>query len=243
LKPIILLNCEIEEDRANLRLPYADAVYAAGGIPLVFAPPADPVPERETLDRVLDLADGAVFVGADDYHPRHYGEEPHPDFHPVAKRRERSDLLLARAVLAAGLPVLAVCGGAQLIAIASGGACVQHLGSAGRPSPHADGARHDILVEEDSLLARVLAGVRFTVNSFHHQAIHPERPGTNLRIAARAEPSILPAVEAVEAVQGAGILAVQWHPEKMLEEPAGSPLFAWLVSAAAKGRSGRKGMG
>lgn len=250
MKPVILLNCDVEDDRFVLRANYADAVMGAGGIPLVLpaAPAGEDLPSqvREGLDR----ADGVLLVGGDDYDPALWGEPRHARAKPISARREAADLSLARAALGREVPVLGICAGAQLLALAAGGACIQHLGPADAESIHAGGSRHGLIIEPGSLLARILDGERGDVNSFHHQAVDPRSPGTGFTVVGRAAPPWTPApgtaardfvgaVEAIEASGGRPVLGVQWHPERMLGETAGHRLFDWLVEASSS-REGRR---
>jgi putative glutamine amidotransferase len=232
-RPRIGVNCDVGTDsqkREVLKLlwPYADAVLRAGGLPLILAPQA----EEAVAEASLDAVDGLLLTGGRDYAPSVYGQEPHEATRCVAARRGEWDLLLARRALERGVPVLGVCGGAQLINIALGGTLVQHVpdvfGDGVCHSPQA-GARafHMVEAEAGSRLAGIVGATRFEVNSSHHQAA--DRVGAGLRLAARA-PDGVP--EALEAMGEGFVLAVQWHPERLLDRPEHLALFRALVDAA-----------
>ncbi|MBL8879903.1 MAG: gamma-glutamyl-gamma-aminobutyrate hydrolase family protein, partial [Phycisphaerales bacterium] len=77
MRPIIGITTSVtlereEGDRLRVYLntAYSDAIYAAGGLPLLIAPPADPT--TALLDEILDRVDGILFTGGHDLHPRHY---------------------------------------------------------------------------------------------------------------------------------------------------------------------------
>lgn len=233
-QPRIGINCDVgtdAQDREVLRLlwAYAEAVLRAGGLPLILVPQA----EDGIADASLDAVDGLLLTGGRDYAPSLYGQEPHAATRCVAERRGKWDVLLARRALERGVPVLGVCGGAQLINIALGGTLVQHVpdafGDRVCHSPRA-GARalHVVEAEADSGLARIVGATHFEVNSSHHQAA--DRAGAGLRVVARAPDGV---VEALEAMGEGFVLAVQWHPERLLDRPEHLALFRALVAAAA----------
>ena len=122
-----------------------------------------------------------LLIGGPDYHPDAYGGQAQPAKLLMDRRRHEADLLLAREVLRRGLPVLGICGGLQLLVIARGGALVQDIPSAWpQPLAHAaTGAEpclHPVSVVPGSRLHDLVGG-SLTVNSFHHQAIQPDRCG------------------------------------------------------------------
>jgi putative glutamine amidotransferase len=135
-------------------------------------------------------------------------------------------------VVARGLPVLGVCGGAQLLNIALGGTLVQHIPShRPRAGEHrrqgGSDSLHTVQVEEGSRLAAIVGAGALETNSSHHQAIDAVAPG--LRVVARAPDGI---TEAVERSNGSLLLGVQWHPERLADRAPHLALFEALVQAA-----------
>jgi putative glutamine amidotransferase len=162
--------------------------------------------------------DGLLLTGGPDVEPWRYGAEPEPEVElNLDPARDAMDLeLLARAARG-GWPVLAVCYGCQLLAVAAGGALVQDVERGGRPGHRVpepkDRLAHDVTV---SRKARFLApaGGRFAVNSRHHQAVAEARGG--LTVVARAPDGM---IEAIEAANGDRfVLGVQWHPEDLSQQ-------------------------
>src|SRR4051794_35364384 len=103
---------------------YADRVAEAGGLPLIVPRPPGDV-EAAVVD-VLDLAEGLLLSGGGDVDPASYGGNGSAeDVDPAADAWE---LLLARAASGRGLPTLGICRGAQILAVAFGGALHQSLG-------------------------------------------------------------------------------------------------------------------
>ena len=171
----------------------------------------------------IDLAhyaavlDGLVLQGGNDLAPAHYGEQPlHPDWagDPV---RDRYEMELVRAFVAAGKPVFGICRGLQLLNVCFGGSLWQDIGTqrpdavehriAGRYERHF----HDIEFVPGSHLAGLYPGVpRATTNSIHHQGIKQLAPG--FVVEARCPDDGM--VEAIRRVEpGPFVAGVQWHPE------------------------------
>ncbi|UUW92440.1 gamma-glutamyl-gamma-aminobutyrate hydrolase family protein [Pimelobacter simplex] len=202
-----------------------DAVHAAGGEPLVVHPvaPGARVDPDEVAER-LWYADGVLLPGGGDLAAHWSGQRPHATQYDVDEEQDAFDLAVARHALAAGLPLLAVCRGNQVVNVARGGDLVQDLGE--RTHRHVVQA---IEVAPDSLLAGVV-GTAPTISCYHHQGIG--RLGTGLRPVALAPDGVIEAVELDDA--RSWYVGVQWHPEDTAAtDPAQAALFAALVEAAA----------
>ena len=182
------------------------------------------VRDAGAADDLLRNLDGIVFSGGEDVDPRWYGEDVWNETVEVDSLGDRSDSLLARASLAARKPVLAICRGEQLMNVILGGSLYQDLPSQ-RESPvrHSGGAMHPIGLEKGGFLAELYGPDSLTVNSFHHQAVKAAAPGVT--IIARSADGV------VEAFESDRIWAVQFHPEKMLQDGDGTwlPLFEAFV--------------
>ena len=186
---------------------YAEQVAAAGGVPVLLPP----VPG---IGAAVSRLDGLLLTGGGDIDPGRYGAQPHPRTSRVSGPRDAAELEVLDAALAAGMPVLGVCRGMQLLNVARGGTLRQHLPSdAGHtPAPGTFGA-HPVRVAAGTRLAAILGvnGAGVDVPTAHHQAI--DRLGDGLVATAWAADGV---IEAVEPATGNGqefLLAVQWHPE------------------------------
>jgi putative glutamine amidotransferase len=200
----------------TLGMTYMRALDAAGAMPVVLPPVGDAA-------AVLDRIDAIVLSGGPDLDPDAYGAcERHPELGPTEPSLDAFELALARAALDRGLPILAVCRGAQALNVVCGGTLHQHV-PAHRQSAPAGEPTHEVRITARSRLARILRTRSLVVNSFHHQAV--ERLGSGLRVVATA------ADGTIEAIEGAGfVLGVQWHAEAL---EAHLPLFEALVTAAS----------
>jgi putative glutamine amidotransferase len=145
--------------------------------------------------------------------------------------------------MAADVPLLAICRGAQVLNVAAGGSLVQDIpSSTSAPLPHSvqepkDSPCHDIDIVPGTRLALALAGrtagaCSCRVNSRHHQSV--ARLGSGLVASALAPDGL---VEAIEAPAAAFCLGVQWHPENFWRTGEFRPLFDAFVDAARRRRA------
>ncbi|MCK8786789.1 gamma-glutamyl-gamma-aminobutyrate hydrolase family protein [Roseomonas sp. NAR14] len=235
-RPVIGVTLDAEQPGGYSKLPwyalrqnYFDAIAAAGGLPVAL--PHAPDLANDYLDRL----DGLVVTGgAFDVDPALYGGGP---LHPtVALKPGRTEFELAatREALRRDMPVLGICGGQQLLAVAFGGTLHQHIPDAvpgalphEQPNPRTEPG-HEIAVAEGTLLARIVGRPRMAVNSAHHQAV--DRPGEGALVNATAPDGV---VEGVEHPAYRFALGVQWHPEYAVD-PADTLIFDAFVAACAE---------
>ena len=211
--PLIGISCGRSATGAvNLSSAYTDAVARAGGIPVVL-PIIDDAALAESL---LAKLDGIVFSGGPDLDPAEYGETVWNETVSIDAVRDRSDLMFARAALASGKPVLAICRGEQLMNVVLGGTLYQDIPTQVDTLVKHSGFDHRIGVEKGSVLYDLFGQDSLTVNSSHHQAVKDPAPG--IRITAHAPDGI------VEAYEYENVTAVQFHPERMVQTDA-----SWLV--------------
>ena len=208
--------------RADL-LPaqYAAAVEAVGGVPLLLPPVSAP----GAAETVVARLHGLVVSGGADVDPSRYGAEAHPRTAGWRPDRDAWELALLDAAQAAGLPVLGVCRGMQLMAVHAGGVLDQHTPDLVGHHEHSPGGDAfgtvTVATEPGSRLA-TLVGQEVTVSCHHHQSVR-EAPGFQA-VATAADGTL----EAIEAPTDRFYVAVQWHPETV----ADIGLLAGLVEAA-----------
>jgi putative glutamine amidotransferase len=213
-------------DREVYPLPasYIDAVRAAGGIPMIL-PCGGPEPAR-----LLDAVDGLILSGGGDVAPERYAGTSHEAIYGVSHERDAFEIELARAALARDdRPFLCICRGLQVLNVALGGDLHPHLPDLGVSTvehrlPEKLHTHHSAAVAPDSRLATLLGATAVTVCSWHHQGVRTLAPG--LKAVAWAEDGI---IEAVEHEGHALCIAVQWHPEMQLDDPAQRHLFRAFV--------------
>ena len=236
LRPVIGLTSYQEQARwgvwdvSSVLLPvvYVQAVVEAGGVPLLLPP----LPE--VIEAAMPRLDGLILAGGPDIEPSRYGVEALESTGAPRVERDAAELTLIGPALAAGLPVLGICRGLQLLNVARGGTLHQHLPDLLDSSEHAPApavyGHHAIKVTPGSLLAESLGRTEADVPSYHHQAI--AELGTGLTVSAVAPDGT---IEAVEDQSLPFCLAVQWHPE-VSEDLS---LFRAVVAAARPIAAGR----
>ena len=207
-----------------LRQNYAEAVFAAGGLPMALAHHPDAAAYLDRIDALL------VTGGAFDVDPAIYGDPGRHASVTLKSDRTATELALVQGALARNLPVLGICGGQQLLAVALGGSLIQHIPDSvpqalahEQPNPR-DQPGHSVRVLPGSLLARIVGAERMEVNSAHHQAVRD--PG-------RATACALAPDGVIEAIEDAGhkfCLGVQWHPEFHID-PGDRRIFDALIAA------------
>ncbi|KRE56196.1 gamma-glutamyl-gamma-aminobutyrate hydrolase family protein [Phycicoccus sp. Soil748] len=204
-----------------------DSISRAGGEPLLAWP--------DGLERARDLvalADAVVLQGGDDLDLRPFGvPDVHPrESHPPAEQ-DAADVAVSRAAVEAGVPVLAICRGMQVLNIVLGGTIHQHYEET--TVAHANNP-HDVDVVPGTLLERLMGPGRRGSWSNHHQAC--DRLAEGWLLSATSEDGC---VEAMESADGR-VVAVQWHPEVDAHEvPHQQALFDWVVEqGGARRQSG-----
>jgi putative glutamine amidotransferase len=209
----------------------------AGAIPFL-------IPVLETpldLEGLMDRLDGVMLTGSpSNVAPWRYAGAKPRDGVPQDERRDATTLPLLKAVVARGMPLLAICRGFQELNVAYGGTLHQHVEEVpGRIDHREDKTApldmqyapvHDVHLTDRGLLRKFAGGASvIRVNSLHGQGI--DKLAEGLAIEAVAPDGQIEGV----AVKGAPgfALGVQWHPEwKFWEDAFSTALFAAFGQAA-----------
>lgn len=214
---------------------YRQAILHVGGEPRVL--------EVSTpLKDALSGLDGLLLTGGDDVASVRYGEPSHASVTEAEPGRDEFEIALVAAARAQKMPIFAICRGVQVLNVACGGTLVQDIPSQitgalahSLPVPpnQSYSLAHEIWIDKDSLLARLMkdriADDTCEVNSRHHQAVKTVAPG--FKVSATAPDGV---VEAIEDPAAGFCLGVQWHPENFWRTGEFRPLFEGFLSAATK---------
>jgi putative glutamine amidotransferase len=185
---------------------YLAAIENSGGFPFVASL------IKGGSGEVLAMADGLLLTGGDDVDPALYGQALHEKTAGVDAPRDAVETELARVFYRAGKPILGICRGIQVLAVALGGSLHQHIPDLNRVVvQHADSrVRHAVKLEEGSALRALYGKNGIMANSTHHQSVAVAPEGFAV--------TALSLEVVVEGIEGGNALGVQWHPERMLGE-------------------------
>jgi putative glutamine amidotransferase len=209
---------------------YVEAIEDAGGISILIPY----VQALQELDNILERLDGVLLPGGTDIQPSYYCEKPHAELMPANPQLDELEFALTRYALRKNLPILGICRGTQVLNVTLGGTLYQDVQQVGSEQHlYLDQPRstlvHDLCLDPQSRMARLVKATRFKVNSLHHQAI--KKPGKGVRIVGWAEDNTPEAIE-VEGYRFA--MGLQCHPEEIYEQvPACARFFEAFVNACS----------
>lgn len=230
-KPYIGITCDHdnETDRLQLRMAYCRSVLNAGGLPVLV-----PYAGSEDMAAILAHVDGLLLSGGGDVDPALFAESPHPRLGRVNKVRDEVEIWLCELAFSVNIPVLGICRGMQVMNIAAGGSLYQDLKSQWEMRELLEHDQtiadwrpiHDVVVIKNSLLHKITGKSTLQVNSLHHQAI--KSASCFYHISAKADDGV---IEAIEFDKHTFCLGVQWHPERMPDDPVSQSIFAAFIGA------------
>jgi putative glutamine amidotransferase len=220
-----------DQDISMCTWDYINAVMLSGGVPLA-------VPNIEgddNIDELVRLADGILFSGGEDVHPRYFNEDIKADNLKISEIRDNFEMKLTKKVLDTDMPILGICRGMQLLNIASGGSIYQDIGAQyktalkhSNPESSKADIIHKVRLMENTKLYDLYGTEIKGVNSFHHQAVKKLAPG--LKASAYSEDGLL---EAYETEENRFFSGLQWHPEMLFEKyPEELKIFKSFVESA-----------
>jgi len=160
--------------------------------------------------------DGVILLGGSDISPHFYGERLTYAY-PGSRKRDAVEWYLTRTALNREIPIMGICRGHQMLAVAHGVGLYQDMAECAvgwHPSAHR-------LTAINRPLKRYIPTHK--VNSLHHQAIR-KTPSGFKTLAMDHKGKI------VEAIYSPGYLGVQWHPELLYpSDTRWRDLFGWFV--------------
>jgi putative glutamine amidotransferase len=209
------------------RIAYYQAVQQAGGVPVAVG---------HDIYKVDPIhLDGILFSGGGDINPCVYGEETVEYALGIDDQRDLLELQLLYNAVHQGIPFLGICRGLQLINVALGGDLYRDL--AGQRSASMDHdwypsrkvLAHTVSLELSSPLQAIGFDHIFSVNSLHHQGIRDV--GAGLSVIAHASDGLIEGIQLTGHHFG---LAVQWHPEWLIDQPPTRNLFKAFIHACER---------
>jgi gamma-glutamyl-gamma-aminobutyrate hydrolase PuuD len=234
IHPLIGLADTYKDGTTTVPRSYIDAILNTDGIPVLIPLMRD----DEKLVELLKSLDGLIFVGGGDFDPAYYAEKPIPQMGKINAPRDTFEIRLLRHAAAAGVPVLGICRGLQLINITFGGSLYQDI-----PVQHYDKSishrqkqptslgTHSVIIENDSEISKIVKEKMLWVNSAHHQAV--KRLAEGFHVSGKSPDGIIEVIEKVDSVNW--IMGVQFHPEQMIsKDKALMNIFKGFIEVASK---------
>jgi putative glutamine amidotransferase len=242
----------IDREYGERAIPqYERAVEQAGGEPvrIPLDQPSAEVMKLEVL-KIMESCEGVLLPGSNaDVDPAKFSATRSPHTAAADPRRDAVDELLLQQAYKLRKPVLGICYGLQSLNVYRAGSLIQHIpdflpeelrARVNHEAGKKVAVAHAVEIEKDSRLAEIVNGIVngkdrearaliLPVNSSHHQSA--ETIGNGLRISARC-----PDDGIIEALEGTApdhfVLAVQWHPERSVDEDKSSrAIFRALIEA------------
>jgi putative glutamine amidotransferase len=230
---------EFGDNSSSLSCCYPDAIFAAGGRPLIMPMCTD----ANQVAEYVKQCDGVMLTGGDDVQPRLYAPELPQALQlrlgSIDLQRDLMEMLIIDAVFQQRKPLLAICRGQQILNVALGGTLYADIPTqVPNALDHRQPNRRDDLVHEVELtpgpwlINKSTQGTRLKVNSAHHQAVDKVAPP--FAVVARSSDGIVEAMELKPDKQDMipYLLAVQYHPERLYDRyPEHLELFRGFVKA------------
>ena len=205
-----------EEKDYSIFPDYVDAIINSGGFPVFIA--FDKVEEQLKQEK----PDGILLVGGNFRLEKQKKDE--------YEKRPLAYIKLLEYAQANKLPVFAICGGEQMLAISYDATAVywleEHL-----QKPYV--CSHKIKLEETSKLRQIIGRDEMEINSCHHTAIEFDEENPFLRNVGWAEDGVIEAIELKDS-WNEFVIGVQWHPERLMKigDEDSTKLFKAFIKAS-----------
>jgi len=210
--------------RKNKFIDYVAEAHLALLVRLKTLPVMVPVVEgaRACLPGYLGNMRGLLLVEGEDIEPKHFKatRENYSHLEKTHPLKDEIEMELIRYALRKNTPILGICRGSQLLNVVCGGTLYGDVQKEKKSRlkhinfDHYDSYRHPISIVAGSPLEKWYAKKALRVNSYHHQGIRDLAP--------RFQPMAYAKVEGYYDPKENFVVGLQFHPERLLEEPAGN---------------------
>ena len=228
-KPLIAITTRTlhneQKNRYVTQTSYTDALSLCNANYISVTPT-----KEHDYSYLVEMCDGLLVSGGGDMDPSFYHETPHEKSDLIYTLTDEMDLALIDAFYKAKKPILGICRGFQVINVYFGGTLYQDL-----PSQYTSDlihsqkedreiGTHTVTLCKDCFLGK--KGETYSVNSFHHQGVKTH--SNNVDIVALSEDGL------VEAFENDYVMAVQWHPECMMQDAFHNHILQTFVNKCKK---------
>ncbi len=218
--PIIGITLDYENNGGYSKFPwyairenYLSCLHKFGAIPF-------PLFHNNSVSRFfVETLDGLIITGGNfDINPSLYSES-NDGSRNIKSERTNFEIEIFNQFLNTSKPILGICGGEQLMNVASGGDLIQDINTSiktnvqhEQPNPR-DEVSHEISIKKSSRLFEIIQNDNIKVNSAHHQSV--KKTGDNFIVSAFASDNV---VEAIEHTKHSWCFGLQWHPEFLITD-------------------------
>ena len=218
--PIIGITLDFENNGGYSKFPwyairenYLNCLYKFGAIPFPL------FHQNSVNDVLLKMLDGLVITGGNfDINPSLYSESDKGS-RKIKDNRTKFEIDIFKKFLETSKPILGICGGEQLMNIATGGDLIQDINQSivteikhEQINPRNE-VSHEIILKKNSKIYNITKKNKIKVNSAHHQSVN--KLGKNFVSSALAPDGV---IEAIEHIKHPWCIGVQWHPEFLITE-------------------------
>ena len=218
--PIIGITLDYENNGGYSKFPwyairenYLNCLYKFGAIPFPL------FHNIELNNHFLKTLDGLVITGGNfDIDPSLYSEATNGSRNFKSKRTDFETKIFNQ-FLKTSKPILGICGGEQLMNVATGGDLIQDINSSIKTNVNHEQINprnevsHEVKITKNSKLFKIIQSDKIKVNSAHHQSV--KNTGENFIVSAFASDKI---IEAIEHTKHPWCLGMQWHPEFLITD-------------------------
>jgi putative glutamine amidotransferase len=188
--------------------------------------------------KVLSGCSGLLLTGGEDISPDYYGKPQERKLcEEIDAYRDSLELALIKKAIELKMPIFGICRGEQILNVGTGGTLIADIPAEvdttviHRCPPGSAECLHFINIDPKTLLFQITGTQTGIVNSYHHQAV--EKTGPGMKITAVAEDGVVEAIERLHAQEGAFMMGVQWHPERLTQSPdLAIPLAEYFLEEA-----------
>jgi putative glutamine amidotransferase len=202
------------------------AVWTAGGR-------VKHVPPGSSFDSSVD---GLILAGGTHVSPALFKAQSVPEY-SYDHSRDATELAWLEKARQAGMPVLGICRGAQIMAVSHKGTLHLEVNTAYKDAEYPSHPasvlfyRKPVRLKASSLIRRITRKHRLYVNSLHRQSIR--KTGDPLVVTGVEDNGV---VQAIEDPNRPFYLGVQFHPELLIYRRRFRHIFRALVETAARYR-------
>ncbi len=226
--------------RKEKYIDYVSEAHLGLLIRLKILPVMIPVVEGtlSCLPQYMANMSGLLIVEGEDVEPKHYQatDANHRNVEQTHPLKDEIEIRLIRAALRKKIPIFGICRGSQLLNVVCGGTLygdvckekksrLKHI-----DHDHYDTYRHSIAIDSDTPLHKWYGRTELPVNSYHHQGVRVLAP--RFTPMAYADDGL---IEGYFDANSDFVVGLQFHPERMPEEPVGN-LRIWKEFASAVSR-------